>query len=350
MQEVTRHRSSLSHKIWDAYHTVYYDCYNVSLAQTLPLAIYYAWLTVVASPTIEAQWGGLSCRNRLDSEAARDLILLQHFGVDKHLVSITGDIEAAIKECIQKNGYIVCRVDNYYHEPFQEFYLKQHRHGHKMTIIDWDDTYAYGIDSIGIKTLILKFPRAYFLESVRSNLFHAYEKEDTLYYLTLGERFNEARAAGHIQRQQREAIEAYIQNRQTLTAHLERYYQQFHSDMEEQDSIRVYAQIYNSYTTALMIETSYMALSEAYDYHPPVWLDVSPVATVLIEQLKVLTKSWRLFKMLCSSQMSGHHRLENQLLATLRKIIDLEIETTARMQRNGPVEHQAYGANGDMRV
>ena len=75
MEKVTEHFSQVTGLVWSAHNTVYYDCHVVSLAQILPRDVYYSWLTMAALPAIEHRWNGVSCRNKLDSEHARDVVL-----------------------------------------------------------------------------------------------------------------------------------------------------------------------------------------------------------------------------------------------------------------------------------
>ena len=322
--EKTTHISEKTSMQWRAIDSVYYDCHVTSLAQILPDNLYYNWLTVCALPKLEYQWNGLSCRNLLDSEANRDFVLFNQFGVEKTQVPIVGDLNDRIESTVLKQGYCIARVDSYYHEHFDEFYLKEHRvNGHKVTVVDWDDEYFYGIDNLGIKTLVLPFKKDWFIESIRSNLFHVYEKEDTFYYL---EKSSIEEATRNISKQEilvDESISAWMQHRFEHQDDFNMYEQIFAADLL-QSNPRPYAQVHNSYTSALMIETAYTALNESWSSNPAYLTNHVADSEKLVESIGETTKAWRMFKMLCKAKDANGGFSDAALLNILKQVIQSE--------------------------
>lgn len=336
IKEITLHESRITGKTWRTLNSVYYDCHVVSLAQILPKELYYPWLTLTALPFIESQWRGLSCRNALDSEHKRDEVLFDQMGLSKQLVPITGDLEQQIQSTVEAQEYCICRVDSYYHEHFDEFYLKEHRtNGHKVTVIDWDDEYYYGIDNLGIKTLVMAFRRDWFIESVRSNLFHVYEKEDTFYYLPENSIASAMTQLSNHKTRVTNAIAHWVTHRVENADAFNTYSSQFSEDLET-GMPRVYAQVHNSYTTALMIETAYTAILESWIYDPTPWQEVLPSAQDVFEALSTCVKAWRMFKMQCRSRDIGATVSDKQLLTILNQVVEKENFLTT-LVRQSPV-------------
>ena len=318
------HTSAVTGRTWHAFHSVYYDCHVVSLGQVAPRDVFYDWLTICASPHIEAQWGGISCRNKLDSEPARDVVLLNQMGVVKHHVPIVGDIAANVEATIRRQGYCVTRVDSFYHAHFEEFYRKQHRtNGHKVVVIDWDGENYYGIDNVGVKTLVMDFAKDWFIESIRSNLFHVYEKEDTFYHfdaesLRAAEANTALRAAlvG-------EAVSAWHAHRAAHLDAFDVFARAFAHDIELGEP-RGYAQQHNSYTSALMIETAYTALHEAWSHNSASLSAIAADPKAALAALKGALQAWRMFKMLLKARESGQAIPVSQLLNVLGQLLERE--------------------------
>lgn len=333
-KEITQHKSRITGKSWQTLNSVYYDCHVVSLAQILPKELYYPWLTLTALPFIESQWRGLSCRNALDSEHKRDEVLFDQMGLSKQLVPITGDLEQQIRSTVEEQGYCICRVDSYYHEHFDEFYLKEHRtNGHKVTVIDWDDEYYYGIDNLGIKTLVMAFRRDWFIESIRLNLFHVYEKEDTFYYLPDDSITSAMTLLSNHQTRVVNAITHWATHRKANADAFDTYFSQFSDDLEA-GMPRTYAQVHNSYTTALMIETAYTAILESWEYDPMPWQRVLPDSQEVFEALSICVKAWRMFKMQCKSRDVSVAVSDKQLLTILNQVVERENQLSALVQQS----------------
>lgn len=333
MQEQT-YKSKQTSKMWDINNSIYYDCHIVTAAQVLPLEFYRAFLTICSVPKISNNWEGLSCRNLLDSEAERDVILLDKLGVDKYLVPITGNIESRIKDTIKKIGYCIVRVDSYYHEHFKEFYMQVHRtNGHKVAVIDWDDTHFYGIDNVGQFTLVLDFKKELFLEAAYSNLFHVYEKEDTLYYLDLGNRYEKEISEKTPEKLVEESLKTFINERMEIPSILDHFFQKFSKDMTDGTDIRKYAQAKNSYTSAFFIETSYMALTETFPTFKDIWLKLDSNSGEFIHSFEQVIKSWRMFKMLCKAYETSKNIEPDQLITTLKRGVEDEKEAVLALSK-----------------
>jgi hypothetical protein len=329
VRDVTTHRSTVTGMQWGAVESVYYDCHVVSLAQLLPSRLFAAFLLVAGAPTIRAGWGGLYCRNALDSEVARDVVLLDRFGVDKHHLPVDRDIEATIRAAVDEYGHCIARVDSYYHEHFQEYYLQEHRtNGHKITVIDFDDTSYTGIDNVGPRTLVLQFDRQLFTEAVRSNLFHVYEKHDTLYRLEAGARARYRLDDGTVLSHELAAVEAFLADRAALPDQVAAYRDAFGRDLER-GGIRRYAQLANSYTTALMVERAYLALGEAHSRTREPWAMLADGGGELIGALGDAVKAWRLFKMLCRTVQTGRPASDESLVGALDRVVAAELATVA---------------------
>lgn len=320
----SEHISAVTGRSWDAFSSVYYDCHVVSLGQVAPRALFYDWLLVCALPFIEAQWGGISCRNKLDSESARDVVLLDQLGVVKRHVPICGDITANMEDTIRKHGYCIARVDSYYHEHFAEFYKTEHRtNGHKVVVIDWDETHYYGIDNVGIKTLVMDFKKDWFIESIRSNLFHVYEKEDTFYHFEA--QSLEAAALNTPRRRDlvSVAIAEWLAHREANLSAVSDYASRFADDIIKAEP-RNYAQQHNSYTSALMIETAYTALHEAWSFDRSSLDTVTPDGAAALSALHSASQAWRMIKMLLKGRESGQEITVEQLVKVMGQLVERE--------------------------
>jgi hypothetical protein len=321
------HRSRATGIRWEAVNSLYYDCHVVSVAQLLPPRLLAAFLLVAGVPTIRVGWGGLYCRNQLDSEAARDVVLLDNFGVDKHLLPIDREIEGTIRNAVHEFGHCIVRVDSYYHEHFKEYFQREHRtNGHKVTVIDFDDTGYTGIDNVGVHTLVLRFERQLFVEAVRSNLYHVYEKHDTLYRLEVGDRARDRMAQGAVLAHELAAVAAFRADRAVLPDHLAAYREAVAGDLTR-GGVRRYAQLANSYTTALTIERAYLALLEAHQRTTEPWSALPDQGMALMAKLAEAMKSWRMFKMLCRTEQSGRQVSDGALLSALSRVLVAEEAT-----------------------
>ncbi|MBC9716060.1 hypothetical protein H9Y04_26310 [Streptomyces sp. TRM66268-LWL] len=331
--EITRHVSAATGTTWDAVESLYYDCHVVSLAQLLPSRLFGAWLLAAGAPRITAGWGGLHCRNLLDSEAARDVVLFDEFGVRKHHLPIEGDTETTVRAAVRAYGHCIARVDSYYHEHFAEYYLTQHRtNGHKVTVIDFDESSYTGIDNVGIKTLVLRFERQLFLESIRSNLFHVYDKHDSLYRLEIGPDAQQRLADGTVLAREQVALAEFLAERIGIMLQLETYRESFTRDLAG-GGIRAYAQLANSYHSALMIERAYLAVTEAHARSRPAWSLLPDEGTELVAALDRAIRGWRMFKMLCKAAQDGNAVGEKALLGALDRVLDAERDTAAAAGR-----------------
>ncbi|KQV15483.1 MULTISPECIES: hypothetical protein [unclassified Kitasatospora] len=321
------HRSGVTGLEWEAVESVYYDCHVVSLAQLLPSRLFAAFLLVAGAPRIQADWGGLTCRNLLDSEAARDVVLLQEFGVEKYHLPVEGDLAATVEATVREHGHCIARVDSYYHEHFQEYYLQEHRtNGHKVTVIDFDPETWTGIDNVGTRTLALTFDRQLFVESVRSNLFHVYEKHDTLYRLNVGERALGLLQSGAVREREARAVDEFLADRARLAGEIEAYRQAF-TDALAAGGIRRYAQFANSYTSALMTERAYLALIEAYSRCTEPWELLPDGGAGLMAALNEAVRAWRMLKMLCRTAQLGNEVKDTALLGALGRVVTAELAT-----------------------
>ncbi|MFC8450804.1 hypothetical protein [Kitasatospora sp. NPDC057223] len=325
----TDHQSETTGLRWEAVESVYYDCHVVSLAQLLPSRLFAAFLLVAGAPRIRSDWGGLTCRNLLDSEAARDVVLLQEFGVEKYHLPVDGDLEATIRASVREHGHCIARVDSYYHEHFQEYYLQEHRtNGHKVTVIDFDrDTYT-GIDNVGVRTLALTFDRGLFVEAVRSNLFHVYEKHDTLYRLNVGDLARQRLADGTVAAREQRAMAGFLADRARLATEIDAYREEFTRDLAG-PATRRYAQLANSYTTALMIERAYLALVEAHGRTTEPWEVLPDRGEHLVAALNEALKAWRMLKMLCRAAQLGNDIKDGALLGALGRVVAAEHASVA---------------------
>lgn len=320
----SEHTSGITGRRWDAFTSVYYDCHVVSLGQVAPRALFYDWLLICALPSIEEQWSGVSCRNILDSEPARDLVLLDQMGVVKRQVPIRGDITATMEATVRAQGYCIARVDSYYHAHFEEFFKKQHRtNGHKVTVVDWVDENYYGIDNVGIKTLVMDFKKDWFMESIRSNLFHVYEKEDTFYHFDA--QSLEAAVANAPRRAELvgAAVSRWYAHRRANIDAIPAYAARFEREIEAPEP-RGYAQQHNSYTSALMIETAYTAVHEAWSHDQTSLSAIARDSTASLAALKGVIQAWRMFKLLLKGRESGQPIPAAQLVKVLGQLVDRE--------------------------
>ncbi|MEU3495162.1 hypothetical protein ABZ747_16940 [Kitasatospora cineracea] len=326
---VTRHRSTATGLDWEAVDSLYYDCHVVSLTQLLPPRLLAAFLLVAGAPVLRAEWGGLSCRNLLDSEGARDDLLLGEWGVEKHHLPVHGDIEATLRAAVREHGHCVARVDSYYHEHFPEYYLRQHRtNGHKVTVVDYDEDSCTGIDNVGVRSLVLRFDRKLFVESIRSNLVHVYDKHDSLYRLEVGPDAELRLADGTVAARERAAVAALLADRDGLDAELARYRADFAADLTG-PAIRRHAQLDNTYHTALMVERAYLALAQAHLRTTEPWAGLPGGGAPFLAGLDRATKGWRMLKMLCRNALDGGTATDTALLAALDRTREAERAATA---------------------
>lgn len=332
----TGHTSRASGLHWQPVDTVYYDCHVVSLAQLLPEAMLGAFLITTGAPRLSVNWGGLSCRNLLDSEPARDVVLLDEFGVEKHHLPIDGDVEATVRGSVTEHGHAVARVDSYYHEHFSEYYLSEHRtNGHKVTVIDFDDEAYYGIDNVGIQTLVLRFDRQLFLESMRSNMFHVYDKHDSLYRLEVGEEARRRMCDGVVRARETAALEEFLTGRADVVDVTTKYADAFAADLRG-TQIRRYAQLANSYHTALMIERAYTAVLEGHLRSTESWGMFPDQGAEFALRLRQAGRAWTLFKMLCRAAQLGSGASDVVLDNALNRVVDAERAVQCVPRSEGP--------------
>jgi hypothetical protein len=330
---VTAYQSGVTGRHWNAVESVYYDCHVVSLTQILPPRLLAAFLLVAGAPTLRSEWGGLSCRNLLDGEAARDALLMGEWGLEKYHLPVEGDIEATLRAGVRDFGHCIARVDSYYHEHFDEYYLREHRtNGHKVTVVDYDETSYIGIDNVGVRTLVLRFDRDLFIEAIRSNLIHVYDKHDSLYRLHLGERTQLALADGTLRRRERDAVDALIADRRVLPHHLSQYREAFVSALTAPGQ-RAHAQLNNTYHSALMIERAYLAVMEAYRRTSEPWTGLAGDGEPFIEGLAAAAKGWRTLKMLCRTALSGGAVADRTLVAAFDRMYTAELAVPATATR-----------------
>ncbi|GJF28395.1 hypothetical protein KNE206_10950 [Kitasatospora sp. NE20-6] len=326
---VTRHRSAATGLDWEAVDSLYYDCHVVSLTQLLPPRLLAAFLLVAGAPALKAEWGGLSCRNLLDSEVARDALLLGEWGVEKHHLPVHGDIEATLRAAVREHGHCIARVDSYYHEHFPEYHLLQHRtNGHKVTVVDFDEESYTGIDNVGVRSLVLRFDRALFTESIRSNLVHVYDKYDSLYRLKVGPDTELALADGTVAVRERAAVTALLADRAGLDTELDRYGAGFAADLTG-PPIRRHAQLDNTYHTALMVERAYLALAQAHLRTTGPWAGLPGGGAPFLAGLDRAAKGWRMLKMLCRNALDGGTATDTALLAAFGRMRAAESAATA---------------------
>lgn len=323
---LTTHRSAVTGRHWDAVDSLYYDCHVVSLTQLLPPRLLAAFLLVAGAPRIRADWGSVSCRNLLDSESARDDLLMGEWGVEKYHRPVEGDIEATLRDTVRDHGHCIARVDSYYHEHFAEYYLTEHRtNGHKVTVVDFDDTSYTGIDNVGVRTLFLRFDRELFIESIRSNLVHVYDKHDSLYRLRIGGAAQRALADGTVLRREEDTVAALLAERRTIGAELDAYREAFASALAD-PGIRRHAQLNNSYHAALVIERAHLAVTEAHMRTREPWeRRLADGGEAYIAGLHRAVKGWRNLKMLCRAALTGGTVSDRSLLAAFDRMRDAEL-------------------------
>jgi hypothetical protein len=304
--------------------TLYYDCHITSLAHILNNDTYYEFLTISSIPKIEFLFHGLYCRTILDSELKRDNLLFDEFNIKKTFINHYGEIENIIKYAIKTYGYCVARVDSFYHEFFKEFYLKEHRtNGHKITVIDWDDEYFYGIDNVGYGIKLLKFKINYFLESIYSNIIHVYDKDDSLYVLAENKKNNQ-----QIENLIKQSIEIFLKEKLSSYDIYKKYYSEFVKNIEESlIEPRQYSQIHNSYSTALQIKNAYEGIIESYfnsDKIKNIWSEILINPDEFIVLLNKSKKLFDSFKMQCRIYESSKNISKKSLSQSLKNIVDLE--------------------------
>jgi hypothetical protein len=325
--------SKVTGRQWDALNSLYFDCHMTSIAQILPTTLYYSFINVSAPIYLSNNWGGLAWSNGFDSEIDRDVILYDEMGVDKYFVPVNGDIVKNIEETIANVGYCITRVDSYYHEYFEEYYMKVHRtNGHKVTLIDFDEEFFYGIDNLGPKTLILKFRRDLFLEAIYSNIYNVYEKKDTLYYLILGPRYEELERSGKISMMVIDSISKYLNHRLELDSILDTFEEEFISEFLGNNELRSLAKAKNSYTSAYLIETSYGLLYESMEFDYTPWNIHLEDVGLFMEKYNNALKEWRMFKMLVKAFEKSGNISKEQVVSVLKRVVLAEKEINKVIQ------------------
>jgi hypothetical protein len=334
------HRSRVTGLRWTAVNSLPYDAHVVSLAQLLPDRLYAAFLLVAGAPTLRAGWGGLYCRSQLDSEAGRDVVLLDGLGVDKFYLPIDRDVEGTIRNAVYEYGHCVARVDGYYHEHATEYFQREHRiDGHKVTVIDFDDGSYTGIDNVGGDTTVLRFDRQLFVEAVRSNLYHVYDKHDTLYRLEVGARSRQRQTQGSVLAQEIATVTALRTDRAALPDQLGAFREAFARDLA-QGGVRRYAQLANSAATALAVQRAYFAVQEAHGRTAEPWAALPDQGATLMDRLRDAAATWRMLRMLCRTEQTGRRVADQALVNALDEVLRAEDATVAAALAD---DHQAEG-------
>lgn len=302
MKEANVYTAAQTGREWPIYTGVYYDCHVVSIPQVLSPQLFHEWLTIVASPTIRRGWQGMYCRQLLDSEQARDKVLFGTFGVRKTFVDVLRDPTHTIEDSVRRHGYLICRVDSYYHPHFRNDFRQNHSPGHKVTVVDFDDEGFTILDNNGTHTTVLVLPRADMIDSVLANLYYAYDKEDTFYRLNLPASGEAARLRVTIDEALRTSLDAFVDNRQIAVPAVKDLSLAFLPVLREAEPLRAYGALRHTYKTALTVEFCYNALLEASGTVREHWKHtVGCEPGPVLEAMKNASTGWKYLKMLCKS-------------------------------------------------
>ena len=333
MTEKTTYTAKQTGRDWPIYTGVYYDCHVVSIPQVLGGDLFRDWLTIVASPTISTGWQGMLCRQKLDSEIMRDEVLFGTFGVEKTFVDIGGDPEKTIEREVRENGYLICRVDSYYHPHFRNDYRQNHSPGHKVTVVDFDDQNFTILDNNGMHTSALTLERAEMIDSVLSNLYYSYDKQDTFYRLSGPSEDNAARLRPIIAETLQRTIAEFIANRAEVGPAIAALHAEFPAILTTAPEIRAYSWIRHVYKTALTVEFCYNALLETQPHVSAHWNAALPCSEdEFFAAIRAAAAGWKYLKMQCkTAEAEGKSaeyapRLEKALVAITEregKIADL---------------------------
>jgi hypothetical protein len=320
------YRSGQTGRLWHIHTGVYYDCHVVSIPQVLSVEMFHEWLTIVACPTVKSGWNGLYCRQLLDSEVLRDKVLFGTFGVKKTHIDISGDPTRIIESEVRKNGYLICRVDSYYHPHFQKDYHQNHSPGHKVTVIDFDEDTFSILDNNGTFTTVLKLPRAELIDSVLSNLYYAYDKEDTFYRLDLPSPEERGRLRFGIEKALEGTFTGFVQNRSQIEPGLTALRAAFLPALESAEQMRSYTWIRHVYKTALTTEFCYNALLEASPVVMRHWERIAQGdGRAALVAMREASTGWRYLKVLCKAAETENQsasyvsRIQNALDAILER-------------------------------
>jgi hypothetical protein len=190
-------------------------------------------------------------------------------------------------------------------------------------VIDWDGENYYGIDNVGIKTLVMDFKKDWFIESIGSNLFHVYEKEDTFYFFEKqsleAAAMNSTRCREYVQA----AITEWLAHRKANLLVAADYARCFAGDIVKPEP-RGYAQQHNSYTSALMIETAYTALYEAWSFDRSSLDAVTPDGETALFGLRAASQAWRMIKLLLKGRESGQAICIEKLIKVMGQLVERE--------------------------
>ena len=330
MTNINTYKSSASGQEWTIYRGVYYDCHVVSIPQVLGQKLFHEWMTIVAAPTVCQGWQAMYCRQKLDSEIERDKILLDLFGVTKTLVNIDGDPCATIEEQILKNGYLICRVDSYYHPHFHHDYHKNHSPGHKVTVIDFDDDSFTLIDNNGMHSSILTLGRDEMIDSVLSNLYYSYDKEDTFYYLCAPTKDKALQLRSGINTAIEKTMQQFISSRIDVVNAVHTLAEQFPDALQLTPEIRAYSWLRHVYKTALTLEFCYNALLETRLEVSHLWeKNLRCSSDCMFEALGNASTAWKHLKMQCkTAEAAGEIK---SFSPRVEKALDIILEREATL-------------------
>jgi len=287
---------------WPIYTGVYYDCHVVSIPQVLGPKLFQEWMAIVSTPTIKSGWQGMYCRQRLDSEIARDEVLFGTFGVKKTFVDISGALTETIEANVKKHGYLICRVDSYYHPHFHNDYKTNHSPGHKVTVIDFDaDTFTI-LDNNGTHTTVLTLDRAEMIDSVLSNLYYAYDKEDTFYRFDPPDAEEAERLRPGIDKEIRRTLDGFVKNRADVAPGVAALQVFFPEILRNGEPLRAYSALRHVYKTALTVEFCYNALRETRPTVQSHWDALLPGdQEAIFKALSDAATGWKFLKMQCKT-------------------------------------------------
>ena len=330
MTDINAYKSSATGQEWTIYRGVYYDCHVVSIPQVLGKKLFHEWMTIVAAPTVCQGWQGMYCRQKLDSEIERDKILLDLFGVTKTLVNIDGDPRSIIEQQILKNGYLICRVDSYYHPHFHNDYRQNHSPGHKVTVIDFNNDTFTLIDNNGMHSSILTLDRDEMIDSVLSNLYYSYDKEDTFYHLYAPSKDKALRLRSGINEAIEKTMQKFIYSRVDVLNGVHSLSEQFPDALRHTPEIRAYSWLRHVYKTALTVEFCYNALLETRLEVLHLWKkNLHCSSDCMFDALGNASTAWKHLKMQCKiAESVGEIR---SFSTRVEKALDIILEREAML-------------------
>jgi hypothetical protein len=169
---------------WPLKKLVNYDCNITTLAQVVPLDLFNEYMMYCARFKFFFVLDQLLCESLLDRELKRDKIL-QNFGIVKKYLSYTNFSFQSLEDCIEKKGYCIIRIDTeylkYYKIPNNLSYFNKIV-GHKVVIVDFDQSNYYLIDCLDQEPKIYCVNKELVMEGFKSSLINRYDKSDSAYY------------------------------------------------------------------------------------------------------------------------------------------------------------------------